>query len=232
MLKQGRWAIAAVSMLMGLMFVSQYRMTQTIAQSNVNLQRAGDMARELAAAQKERDELREQLEQIQQGDASASAVKDINLLKQRAGLTDVTGPGVVITINDSKVPVKDNENPNLYLIHDEDILRVLNELRAGGAEAIAVNDQRLLGTSEVRCAGPTVMVNGKVFGPPFVIKAIGDPKTLSAALTMRGGVVDTLKYWGIELKIQKEEQIVVPAFSGTFREDHVKTTAEGGDKKL
>lgn len=232
MLKQGRWAIAAVSMLMGLMFVSQYRMTQTIAQSNVNLQRAGDMARELAAAQKERDELREQLEQIQQGDASASAVKDINLLKQRAGLTDVTGPGVVITINDSKVPVKDNENPNLYLIHDEDILRVLNELRAGGAEAIAVNDQRLLGTSEVRCAGPTVMVNGKVFGPPFVIKAIGDPKTLSAALTMRGGVVDTLKYWGIELKIQKEEQIVVPAFSGTFREDYVKTTAEGGDKKL
>lgn len=231
MLKQGRWAIAAVSMLMGLMFVSQYRMTQTIAQSNVNLQRAGDLARELTAAQKERDELREQLEQIQQGGASASAVKDINLLKQRAGLTDVSGPGVVITINDSKVPVKDNENPNLYLIHDEDILRVLNELRAGGAEAIAVNDQRLLGISEVRCAGPTIMVNGKVFGPPFVIKAIGDSKTLSASLTMRGGVVDTLKYWGIELKIQREEQIVVPAFSGTFREDHVKTMAEGGGKK-
>ena len=58
-------------------------------------------------------------------------VSDINLLKQRAGLTDVTGPGVIITINDSKIPVKDNENPNLYLIHDEDLLRVLNELRAG-----------------------------------------------------------------------------------------------------
>lgn len=135
----------------------------------------------------------------------------------------------MITINDSKIPVKDNENPNLYLIHDEDLLRVLNELRAGGAEAISVNDQRLVGTSEIRCAGPTVMVNGKVFAPPFVIKAIGDPKTLSAALTMRGGVVESLKYWGIELKIQKEDNIVVPAFTGTFKEEHVKAIKQGGD---
>ena len=151
-------------------------------------------------------------------------------MKQRSGLTDVTGPGVIITINDSKIPVKDNENPNLYLIHDEDLLRVLNELRAGGAEAIAVNDQRLTGTSEVRCAGPTVMVNGKVFGPPFVIKAIGDPKTLSAALTMRGGVVESLKYWGIELKIQEVDQMIVPAFNGTFKEEHLKVVKQGGDK--
>lgn len=207
------------------------KMTQSIAESNIHLQRTGDLARELTAAEKERDELRQQLEKIQKGDASASVVSDINLLKQRAGLTDVTGPGVIITINDSKIPVKDNENPNLYLIHDEDLLRVLNELRAGGAEAIAVNDQRLTGTSEVRCAGPTVMVNGKVFGPPFVIKAIGDPKTLSAALTMRGGVVESLKYWGIELKIQEVDQMIVPAFNGTFKEEHLKVVKQGGDKK-
>lgn len=231
MLKQGRWAIAAVSMLLGIMLVGQYKMTQSIAESNIYLQRTGDLARELTAAEKERDELRQQLEKIQKGDASASVVSDINLLKQRAGLTDVTGPGVIITINDSKIPVKDNENPNLYLIHDEDLLRVLNELRAGGAEAIAVNDQRLTGTSEVRCAGPTVMVNGKVFGPPFVIKAIGDPKTLSAALTMRGGVVESLKYWGIELKIQEVDQMIVPAFNGTFKEEHLKVVKQGGDKK-
>ncbi|WP_251440908.1 DUF881 domain-containing protein [Veillonella intestinalis] len=231
MLKQGRWAIAAVSMLLGVMLVGQYKMTQSIAASNIHLQRTGDLARELTAVEKERDELRQQLEAIQKNNATASAVSDINLLKQRAGLTDVSGPGVVITINDSKVPVKDNENPNLYLIHDEDLLRVLNELRAGGAEAIAINDQRLVGTSEVRCAGPTVMVNGKVFAPPFVIKAIGDPKTLSAALTMRGGVVESLKYWGIELKIQKEDNIVVPAFSGTFKEEHLKELNQGGGKK-
>ena len=225
-MKQGRWAIAAVSMVLGIMLVTQYRMTQTITENNVHLQRAGDLALQLNAAQKERDELRAQLEKIKKG-TTDDVNSDYSVLKQRAGLTTVSGTGVVVTINDSKVPVKDNENPNLYLIHDEDILRIVNELRAGGAEAIAINDQRLIGVSEVRCAGPTIMVNGKVFAPPFVIKAIGDPKTLSAALTMRGGIVDTLKYWGIELKIQKETQVVVPAFNGTFREEHLTAVKEG-----
>ena len=225
-MKQGRWAIEAVSMVLGIMLVTQYRMTQTITENNVHLQRAGDLALQLNAAQKERDELRAQLEKIKKG-TTDDVNSDYSVLKQRAGLTTVSGTGVVVTINDSKVPVKDNENPNLYLIHDEDILRIVNELRAGGAEAIAINDQRLIGVSEVLCAGPTIMVNGKVFAPPFVIKAIGDPKTLSAALTMRGGIVDTLKYWGIELKIQKENQVVVPAFNGTFREEQLTAVKEG-----
>ncbi|MBP6890344.1 MAG: DUF881 domain-containing protein [Veillonella sp.] len=232
MLKRGRWAIGAVSMLLGIMLVSQYRMTQTLADSNVRLQRAGDLALQLTEAQKERDDLRHQLDLIKKGDVSDGLAADYKLLKQRAGLTTVTGPGITVTISDSKVPVKDNENPNLYLIHDEDILRIVNELRAGGAEAIAINDQRLIGTSEVRCAGPTIMVNGKVFGPPFTIKAIGKPETLAAALTMRGGVVDTLKYWGIDLNIQQLNSVTVPAFNGTFREEYIKSsTSQGGTTK-
>nr|WP_252893988.1 DUF881 domain-containing protein [Veillonella denticariosi] len=99
-------------------------------------------------------------------------------------------------------------------------MRIVNELRAGGAEAIAINDQRLIGTSEIRCSGPTITVNGKVFGAPFVVKAIGDPKTLNSALTMRGGVVDSLKHWGgIKVTIKQEDSVAVPAFTGTFRKN-------------
>ena len=97
----------------------------------------------------------------------------------KAALTNVKGTGVSVLIEDSLKPIQSGENPNLYVIHDEDILRIVNELRAGGAEAIAINDQRLIGTSEIRCSGPTITVNGKVFGAPFTVKAIGDPKTLS-----------------------------------------------------
>ena len=104
----------------------------------------------------------------------------------------------------------------------------VNELRAGGAEAIAINDQRLIGTSEIRCSGPTITVNGKVFGAPFVVKAIGDPKTLNSALTMRGGVVDSLKHWGIKVTIKEENEIAIPAFTGTFREEHMKPNELGG----
>ena len=116
----------------------------------------------------------------------------------------------------------------MYIIHDEDILRVVNELRAGGAEAIAINDQRLIGTSEIRCSGPTITVNGKVFGAPFIVTAIGDPDTLNSALTLRGGVVDSLKHWGIKVTVKKEQSVAVPAFTGTFKSDYSQPNEQGG----
>ncbi len=221
-MKQGRIAIAVVSMIVGVMLVTQYRMTQTIAEGNVNLQRSGELALKINSLQEERAGLKKQIATMKE-EGSLEGIKEENqLLSLRASLVDVEGPGVVLTITDSKTPVKDGENPNLYLIHDEDMLRIVNELRAAGAEAISINDQRLIGTSEIRCSGPTVTVNGKIFAPPFIIKAIGDTKTLHSALTMRGGVVESLKYWGIEVKIQDESHVTVPAYDGTIKQNYIK----------
>ena len=221
-MKQGRIAIAVVSMIVGVMLVTQYRMTQTIAEGNVNLQRSGELALKINSLQEERAGLKKQIATMKE-EGSLEGIKEENqLLSLRASLVDVEGPGVVLSITDSKTPVKDGENPNLYLIHDEDMLRIVNELRAAGAEAISINDQRLIGTSEIRCSGPTVTVNGKIFAPPFIIKAIGDTKTLHSSLTMRGGVVESLKYWGIEVKIQDEEHVTVPAYDGTIKQNYIK----------
>lgn len=221
-MKQGRIAIAVVSMIVGVMLVTQYRMTQTIAEGNINLQRSGELALKINSLQEERAGLKKQIATMKE-EGSLEGMKEENrLLSLRASLVDVEGPGVVLTITDSKTPVKDGENPNLYLIHDEDMLRIVNELRAAGAEAISINDQRLIGTSEIRCSGPTVTVNGKIFAPPFIIKAIGDTKTLHSALIMRGGVVESLKYWGIEVKIQDEDHVMVPAYDGTIKQNYIK----------
>lgn len=221
-MKQGRIAIAAVSMIVGVMLVTQYKMTQTIAEGNVNLQRSGELALKINSLQEERAGLRKQIATMKE-EGSLEGIKEENrVLSLRASLVDVEGPGVVLTITDSKTPVKDGENPNLYLIHDEDMLRIVNELRAAGAEAISINDQRLIGTSEIRCSGPTITVNGKIFAPPFIIKAIGDTKTLHSSLTMRGGVVESLKYWEIEVKIQDEAHITVPAYDGTMKQNYIK----------
>lgn len=221
-MKQGRIAIAVVSMIVGVMLVTQYRMTQTIADGNINLQRSGELALKIHSLQEERAGLKKQIATMKE-EGSLEGMKEENrLLALRASLVDVEGPGVILTITDSKTPVKDGENPKLYLIHDEDMLRIVNELRAAGAEAISINDQRLIGTSEIRCSGPTVTVNGKIFAPPFIIKAIGDTKTLHSALTMRGGVVESLKYWGIEVKIQDEENVTVPAYDGTIKQNYIK----------
>ena len=221
-MKQGRIAIAVVSMIVGVMLVTQYRMTQTIADGNINLQRSGELALKIHSLQEERAGLKKQIATMKEEGRLEGMKEENRLLALRASLVDVEGPGVILTITDSKTPVKDGENPNLYLIHDEDMLRIVNELRAAGAEAISINDQRLIGTSEIRCSGPTVTVNGKIFAPPFIIKAIGDTKTLHSALTMRGGVVESLKYWGIEVKIQDEENVTVPAYDGTIKQNYIK----------
>ena len=105
-------------------------------------------------------------------------------------------------------------------------MKVINELRAAGAEALSVNGQRLTGTSEIRCAGPTLSVNNVRSAPPFEVRAIGDTHALEQALKMRGGVADTLKVWGIELVIETADDIYIPAYKGALTYTYAHETEE------
>ena len=75
------------------------------------------------------------------------------------------GPGVTVEMNDAQKPVGSGQDPNLFIIHDDDILAVVNELFAAGAEAMCINGQRVVATTEVRCVGPVIMVNGNRVAP-------------------------------------------------------------------
>ena len=126
----------------------------------------------------------------------------------------VAGPGVEVTIDDSAKPLAKGENPNIAIVHNEDLLKIVNELRAAGAEALSVNDQRLVEASEISCAGPTILVNKTRVVPPFVIAAIGDPDTMTAALKLRGGVAEGLQFYGIQVNITKKPNVLVPMYRG------------------
>jgi uncharacterized protein YlxW (UPF0749 family) len=128
-----------------------------------------------------------------------------------AGTLPVTGQGIVLTVDDSHVPVGKGENPNNAIVHNEDLLRLANVLTAAGAEALAINDQRLSAGTEITCAGPTILINKTRMAPPFVIKAIGDPTMLQAAVDMPGGVVESLRSYGLELKAESASAIDIPA---------------------
>lgn len=131
-----------------------------------------------------------------------------------AGMTDVAGPGLIVTLDDMNYSaVLDDTDPNDYVIHDSDLLLVLNELRDAGAEALSINGERILATSEVRCAGNVVSVNNNRISAPYVIRAIGDPDKLAAGLQMRGGVVDSLASVGITTKIEKNNQVEIGAYT-------------------
>ena len=106
------------------------------------------------------------------------------------------------------------EDPNTAIVHNDDLLRLVNELKAGGAEVVAVNDQRLVDTSEITCAGTTILVNKTRIAPPFVVKAIGEPQTMEAALNMRGGILEYLQFYGIQVSISRKSEVLIPMYSG------------------
>ena len=123
------------------------------------------------------------------------------------------GPGVAVGVRDSTAVNVTGDEAD-YLIHDNDIMSVINELRSAGAEAISLNGERILATSEVRCTGAVVTVNGRRYAAPYIIMAIGDKDTLYGALTMRNGVVDVLGQWKIEVKVTMSDKLLIPKYSG------------------
>ena len=135
-------------------------------------------------------------------------------LKLKACLLPLEGTGIIIKMDDSSKEAKKGEDKNLYLIHDDDILRVINELRAAGAESISINGQRLVDISEIRCAGPTLSVNNVRSSAPFEIHAIGEKNALENAIKMRGRVADTLKVWGIQIDFETSDSVYIPPYKG------------------
>lgn len=226
-IKQGHYAIALVCVVLGVMLAVQFRTTQGI-RSSIPYQRIEDLSQRLNQTEKERDALLKQVQELRQATGVEAASKENELVKMGSGVVPLQGPGIIITIDDSKRPSKPGENPNLYLIHDDDILKVINELWAAGAEAVSINEQRLVASSEIRCAGPTLSVNNTRYSPPYDIRAIGEPQTLENALKMRGGVVETLQFWGIQVTIKRQDNINVPAYKGTFHFEYAKPVKESG----
>ena len=209
-IEKGRLSIACVCMVLGFMLAIQFRTTQDI-RAALPIQRVDVLAAKLQQAEAENKELRNQLEDLQgiSGSEKSSMINDDMVML--AGAKAVEGPGIILTIEDSTQAVKKDNDPNLYLVHDEDLLKVINELKAAGAEAISINGQRLTANSEIRCAGPTVSVNNVRSAPPFEIRAIGSTKDLENAINMRGGVADTLKVWGISLRMEAKESLWIPS---------------------
>lgn len=223
------WALALAGLILGVMLSMQFRVTREI-HHNETIQRTQELSGQITQMKKDRDSLqdqvknlRAQIETLSTGPHASQLKEEMDQAAVLAGSTELTGPGVQVTLNDSSISVKPGENPNLYVLHDEDVLRVLNEIKAAGAEAISINGQRLLATTEIRCTGPTIVLNkNKRLAPPYVITAIGNPETIDNSLMMRGGVAETLLFYGIQVSVKRMPQVTVPAYTGGIRYDYAR----------
>ncbi len=171
----------------------------------------------------ENEEFRKQAEQS--GDYTAILGERLKRAEVLSGQRAVHGPGITVTLSDSNAQ-NTTIDQNAFVVHDTDLLRVINELRASGAEAISLNGERILATSEIRCAGPVVSVNNRRYNIPFVISAIGDADTMENALKLRGGVVDELTAFQIEVTIAKHSDLTIDALQHDVVFEYAKSVEE------
>lgn len=155
-------------------------------------------------------------------------LEELDHYKMISGTIDVCGEGIIVQIDDATRDVYEWEDQNQVLVHDLDLLMVINDLARSGAEAISVNGQRITNNTAISCSGYTVHINGQFFARPFEIRAIGDSKRMAAALIGIDGYGTLLKEYGILFKVIMKDDMVL---SGITEEQpyHFMTKAKEGE---
>jgi hypothetical protein len=128
-----------------------------------------------------------------------------------AGFTPVPGPGIEIVLTDGTATSRPIADPNVMLVQDGDLILLNMMLWYGGAQAVAINGERITAQSAITSSGPTLLINGRRTVGPFHVTAIGDPAVLRGALETRGGVVDRMREAGLGVQIAVQRELVVPA---------------------
>ncbi len=142
-----------------------------------------------------------------------------------AGSVKVKGSGIVITMQDGEMTTGEEKNDvvnYLRTIHNTDMLKILNELRNYGAEAIAINGERILETSEVYCSWAFITINGEKLPAPFVIEVIGDTDMLRSYLASDYGFVRMIGYRGVRVETRESESITIEGTDGLKVPEHMK----------
>ncbi len=134
---------------------------------------------------------------------------DIQQMRMNAGLVDVTGPGLIINMDDAAA--RQTTEMGLLVIHDSDIKAILNDLKIAGAQAISINGERIIATSEQICAGPTIRINWRKYAVPYRIHVIGNPDRLNRALKNSEQLAYMIRD-RIKVDIRFTRKVEVPAF--------------------
>jgi uncharacterized protein YlxW (UPF0749 family) len=228
------WLVPVAALVAGSLFASSVRASQ-----GENLRTDQAQLPDLIRAQNRTNEQRAgTLDDLQaKVDAQTAALAPGNLATQKlerqanelaaaAGRTPVKGTAVQVRLDDAKLAgseVPAGADPDDYVIHQQDVQGVVNALWAGGAEAMTLQDQRVISTSAVRCVGNTLVLQGRVYSPPYVITAIGDPAALQSSLATDPDVAN-LRQWsvavGLGYDVSVPGEMTFPAYSGSIVPEH------------
>ncbi|MFD7321264.1 DUF881 domain-containing protein [Streptomyces sp. NPDC059875] len=221
---------AAVFALAGLIFVTSFNTAKgTNIRTDASLLRLSDLIEERSHKNAGLDEstaaLRGQVDSLAARDDGSTSAEDKKLraLETAAGTTETSGAGLTVTLNDAPpnaqaAPGYPEPQANDLVIHQQDLQAVVNALWKGGAQGIKVMDQRLISTSAVRCVGNTLILQGRVYSPPYKITAVGDREKLNKALADSPAVQNYqlyVKAYGLGWKVDEHKTVTLPGYSGT-----------------
>lgn len=234
-MKKDYFWIGLACIVLGVFIAFQMKFIQgTYLNGSTPTQKTVGILNELAAVNAEKEQLieevsrlEEQLDDIQDSASDENAIiknltDELNRFKSFSGMTRVTGTGILITIDNPPQDVNLGLDKNIAYDYKL-ILDLINELNSAGAEAISINEQRMVNNTEVRLAGTQVNVNTIPINPPFVIKAIGNSKTLDGALNQRFGIVQNIRELGYYIEVKQAETIELPAFNGSIKFQYANT---------
>ncbi len=226
MLTVGVFALA------GLLFITSFNTAKgTNIRTDSSLLKLSDLIHERSQKNARLDEsdaaLRDDVDDLAKrtgGGASKAEQARLAVLEKNAGTEALTGDAVTVTLNDAppnataKLPGYPEPQPDYLVIHQQDLQAVVNALWQGGAQAIKVMDQRLISTSAVRCVGNTLILQGRVYSPPYKITAIGNPDKLQKALAASPAIQNYMVYvnvYGLGWNVTEDGTVTLPGYSGT-----------------
>lgn len=184
-----------------------------------------DRANKVGVLQSEVDTLATEVNDLSITKVDPALSSQISQLEQATGLTPVSGSALRISLDDAPreldLPLPDGVGPDDLVVHQQDVQSVVNAMWRGGATAIQVMDQRIISTSAIRCVGNTLLLQGQVYSPPFVVTAIGNTSELQQALNDEPGVSLYLEYverlnlgWDVSIL----NQTTIPAWEGLIEQ--------------
>ncbi len=204
-----RITVAVAAAVLGFLAVLAARQPPLATREIRRLELADLIRAEDARVRRIRAEVREiQAELAGLGTSGAEVERllgDARELDEVAGSSPLEGPGIVVTLDDSSSRRSPTGDPNDLIVHERDIQTVVNALWGAGAEAVAIDGERLTSTSAVRCAGNTLLLHGTLHSPPYRVAGIGDPERLASGLPGQPGMdrlAESVEAFGLGLDVE------------------------------
>ncbi len=221
------WTLLVACVLLGFLLTLQLR-SPAAGRSfqEQDSERIASTIQQLEADQKELKDtvsaLRAQIASYRRQTAASSTVgieDELERQRMAAGLVPLSGPGLIVTLDDSTKAVGPGDDPANYLIHDYEVRDIVSLLWLAGAEAIAVHDERLVNNTSLYCVGSTVLCNNTRLSPPYEIRAIGVPASLEEPLRNPANLQklkSRTKLFGAQFKFSTTKETTIPAYNGSF----------------